>query len=183
MYEPIEECIAGTNDGWAKLWVIYEREAAQSVRRLLARAEISETEADDVDIEVFEHLREQDCQRLQSFRGTSEAQFSEWLVHVSKNLAHNWIDGERRRTDRERKMRKCLPIADRTGPTIGQVLSLLQDWEAVLSRKHIDRLREMLDFGNALSESDSPAPDLHATVSQRTWQRLKKELEEVLRGS
>ena len=163
----LTKCLLDDNgEAWTELWVVFDRAAAGPLRRILTFYDFDQRDADDVVMDVWRHLLEDNRKRLASFKGNSQRELKSWLVRVAVNFAHDWICRRLTADMRERAMRSQLKVPDRSGPTEYQVAQLLDDPESVADAADIRKLRILAGF----EESDGdPSP--------RTIQRWTKKLE------
>jgi hypothetical protein len=117
MHWLIQKCVEGDGEAWSDLWLRYDHFAARPVRRLLERVGFGAIEADEVALAVFEKLYVGRARRLHAFRGTTDAELHNRLIHVATNMTRDIIESRWRAKKRQRAARKRMPHPDRGGPT------------------------------------------------------------------
>lgn len=184
MYALIKRCLSdGKSPSWNDLWLLYDHIAAQPVRCLIVRAGFGPTDADEVANECYESLWENDCKRLRSFRGETEAELQRWLVRVAVNYAQNWIKRHWRASKRERYALAAIAKRSGVGPTEDQIRVLLDDLEAFLSHERADHLRHLagLDANRTPGDEPGPSPKPLSKRTERQWKHdLEPEVEDFL---
>jgi DNA-directed RNA polymerase specialized sigma24 family protein len=168
----IDQCLAKDSQAWGKLVEIYDDTAAHLVRQALLLAGFDRSQADDVAVEIFQRLYENECRRLSSFKGDSDRQLKSWLVRVALNFTRDWIKKSWRSGKRQKKAEKaCATELASDAPTETKILSLLKALEEALSDRDVHRLRQYL--GQECLPSD--------LASERTKRRRNVDLERKVR--
>lgn len=166
----IRGCLADDGAAWAELWVIFDHFAAQPVRTIVRRFGLDASEADDVAVEVFVRLIEDDHRRLRSFRGTTDAELHAWLARVACNGAKDWVKKRLRQQRREQRavvMRSGLPA--RRGLTEQEVERLLEELTAAGESRDARRLRILAGL-----DPDQTVAAVPARTRQRWTQALRE---------
>jgi DNA-directed RNA polymerase specialized sigma24 family protein len=151
---------------------------ARLVQLLVLRAGYDKCDAEDIAIEIFLRLLEDNSARLRSFRGSSDPELHAWLAKVAHNFAFDYLDRSIRARRRERQARKQLTLPDRSGPTEDVVAASVADLATIAKARDIDRMRVI----SGLSRGSGAVTTLIATVttdvSTRTHRRWMADLYE-----
>ena len=205
MHPLIERCLRGDREAWTEFWLTYDAVAARPVRRLLVRAGFGEREAENVVQDLYVHLRENDYERLRSFRGTTDQELTMWLVQVSANFTRNWLESaiQRRKHERgalahlaeeerreattsmtagqKRKARGHLEKRDTSGPSEEELDVFLREVDKI-APEEAARLRMLAGRVETSAPGGKPSQAPEPTVTERTLSRWLIQLFEKYRA-
>jgi hypothetical protein len=181
----IDRCLNGDNAAWSELWTFLLDAAQKCVERIVARCGLDISEADDVTVEIYLHLRHDRSRRLHDFQGRSREDLKNWLRALSCNFARNWARKRMRRICNETKARKAIwRRGNRSGSTEGEILALLHELEEELppqERKQLQFLLCLDQLDSLEGETSDRQQGYAKAISDRTLRYWRKQLKEKCR--
>ena len=203
MHPLIERCLRGEPDAWEEFWLTLDNVAARPICRLLVRAGFGDR-AEDLVQDMYLHLRENDYERLRSFRGETAQELKLWLVRASANFALDWLDKatQERKHEREslaglaeaesrealssmteaqkRKARGHLEKRDASGPSEDELDVWLREREKI-EPEDVAKLRRLIRPDESSSQGGEPPRGPEPSVSARTLRDWARQLFEKYR--